>query len=135
MKSVRSELEKVLGGKITSPNERTIPGLEDGDDFCTIYFSVASGRSPKSIFRRITSATEPPIAKHGAAVELGCWILAPNGIAFYALEIHGDIQGWSKDIEIGSEQEDLMLARIVGRSLMFQSGEAFDLSECEVHFY
>ena len=129
-----SKLEKALGGKITSPSDRRIPGLDDDDSGRTIYFCVSKGKSAKAVFRKIVNFANPPSAQSGGATEAGCTISPKSDLVFHALEVHGDLKGWCADVEAGAASQNILLAKVVNDRLQVQDGQEFSLEECQVMF-
>ncbi|WP_243614555.1 hypothetical protein [Shimia aestuarii] len=128
-------MEKILGAKIQSVAEFGIEGLRDRSGCETIFFEVQDTREPRNTFRKLTNETNPPNAKSGGVSEYGCSIEAPNGTVFYALTIHGDVEGWRKDIELGAEKLRVALAKLDGEMLVVDRQLEFPLSECTVEFF
>ncbi|MEP4260230.1 MAG: hypothetical protein ABJ375_13080 [Rhizobiaceae bacterium] len=129
-----SKLEKALGGKLETHEERRIPGLDDDESVSTIYFAVPSGKSAKTLFRKITNYTNPPFAQSGGATEAGCIISTSSNLVFHALEVHGDLAGWCADIEAGAAAENILLANVQNDQLLVRDGQTFALEDCQVTF-
>ncbi len=129
-----SEMEKVLGQKIDTENERTIPGLIETDETKVLYFSVPDDGQPRKYFSKITTFTDPPFAQAGGVHEDGCKITTPTGDSYYALRFRGDLSGWQKDIEHGAAAMKSALASIKDNCLIQFDGDAVDLSACTVEF-
>jgi len=129
-----SKLEKALGGKLEKHEDRRVPGLDDDESVSTIYFGVPSGKSAKTLFKKITNYTNPPFAQSGGATEVGCVISTSSNLVFHALEVHGDLAGWCADIEAGAAAEDIPLAKVLNTQLLLQDGRSFALGDCQVAF-
>lgn len=129
-----SKLEKALGGRLETQEERTVAGLDDDESVSTIYFGVPNGKSAKTIFRKITNYTNPPFAQSGGATEVGCIISTSSSLIFHALEVHGDLAGWSADIAAGAAAENILLAKVQNGLLLVQDGQSFTLEDCQIAF-
>ena len=129
-----SKLEKALGGRLETHEERRVPGLDDDESVSTIYFGVPSGKSAKMLFRKITNYTNPPFAQSGGATEAGCIISTSSNLVFHALEVHGDLAGWRADIEAGAAAENIQLASVQNGQLFVRGGQSFVLEDCLVTF-
>lgn len=129
-----SEMEEVLGRKIETKNERTIPGLVETGETKVLYFSVPDSDHPRKYFSKITTFTDPPFAQAGGVHEDGCKITTPSGDNYYALRFRGDLSGWQKDIEHGAAAMKSKLAYIKGNCFVPFDGDTFDLDACMVEF-
>lgn len=129
------DMEKILGAKIERGDSRIIPGMEKIEGMVVVYFSDNGKKdSFKKKFNNLICFTEPPFAKNGGSSELGCTVTLPEGLPFYAIEYHGDIDGWRKDIEAGAQGLGLLLAHIENDRFVVSDGRSFTLSECVVKF-
>lgn len=116
-------------------NERRIPGLIEIDGEHVLYFKDDNKNSFDEQFYKLTNFSEPINAKFGGVVEGGCSIILPNGVKYHAISFHGDIDGWNKDLEIGSKGLNISLATIKNNKIFIDEGSSFSLDECEVQFY
>ncbi|WP_072619137.1 MULTISPECIES: hypothetical protein [Pandoraea] len=129
-----SDLEKALGGRLESRDERTIPGVVEVKGVEVVYFSDNGVGNFKSQFRRLVNLVNPPNAKFGGVNERGCSISLPDGQVFHAIGYHGDVEGWRRDIEIGAARFGLLLARFIDGSLAVSDGRIFSLEELGIKF-
>ncbi|MCD9146638.1 hypothetical protein [Pseudophaeobacter flagellatus] len=127
-------MEKILGAKIQSIAELGIDGLKDKHGNEAIFFAVPEAESPRKVFRKLISATDPPNAKSGGASEYGCSIKTPNGLIYHALTTHGDIEGWRKDIEFGAAQFGFSLAKIQGNKFVVDEKQEIEIYDCSIEF-
>lgn len=129
-----TELERILGGKLERFDARVVPGTDNPPTQETVYFSD-DGKNKFGIqFDNITGFTDPPNATCGGVNEAGCAITPPCGPLFHAVEYHGDIPGWKKDLEEGAKGLGLLLAKIEGDQFVLSDGRSFPLSECKIEF-
>jgi hypothetical protein len=124
--------------------DNTIPGKEktEGRDF--IYFqnikkyTALKNDKKKSFskhFKVLGNAMPNPLnAKDGAINEEGCRVTLPNGDFFHALLVHGDPEGWIKDIEYAAKALEIPTARVDGDKFIISDGRSFDLKDCQVEF-
>lgn len=132
---MKTIMEKILGGKIQSTAEIGINGLQGTNDSEVIFFEVPDAEQPAVVFRRLTNATDPPNAQNGGASEYGCSIRTPENGSYHALIIHGDLDGWRKDIELGARQLDLSLAKVCGDTLVLDGDHKRPIADCDVEFF
>ncbi|SRR6266404_2977934 len=130
---MKSEMEKLLGGPIGS--DGIIPGTIPNESREIIYFADDGKNTFRKQFSALTGFSNPPNAKSGGVTEEGCSIALPDGSIFHAIEYHGDIAGWRKDIEEGARGLELPLAKIEGNRIVTCDGRAFALEECKLSFY
>lgn len=128
------EMERKLGAKIERGDTRIIPGTEKVEGLEIIYFSDDGKNTRKKQFNNITDSVYPRNAQSGGRNERGCTITIPEGLDFYAIGYHGDIDGWRKDIEAGAQALGLLLAHIDNDRFVISDGRSFALSECVVKF-
>ncbi|MCH4550769.1 hypothetical protein MK632_34245 [Rhizobium changzhiense] len=128
-------LERILGGKFERRNARVIPGTQSVDGIEFSYFSDDGKNKFAKQFKNLTRNIEPRAATRGGLNESGCRITPPGGPLFHAIEYHGDVEGWRKDVNTGANGLGLLLARIEDGSFIISDGRSFPLSECLVDFY
>jgi len=129
------ELEKALGSKLEASNSRVIPGTDGATTRKTVYFSDDGKNKFRKQFKNITCFTDPPNATEGGVNEAGCSITPVEGPLFHAIEYHGDIEGWEKDIKAGAKGLGLLLANIDGDNFVISDGRSVPLSECKIVLY
>jgi hypothetical protein len=125
-------MEEFLGVPIGG--DGSVPGTVKREGVDYVYFADDGKRTFRKQFKALTGYTNPPYAKSGGATEEGCTISLPDGSMFHAVEYHGDVQGWSKDIEEGARALQVVLARIEGNRIVTSDGKSFALTECEIKF-
>lgn len=91
--------------------------------------------SKKGLFHKLTNQIDPPIAKDGGAITENCKLWLPSGELFHALSYKGDIDGWRSQIELGANQLNLIVGKIIKEKIILSDGRQFNLSECKVEFY
>ncbi|SMF97945.1 hypothetical protein BSIN_5357 [Burkholderia singularis] len=64
----------------------------------------------------------------------GCHITLPDGQTFHAIGYHGDLVGWRKDIELGANGLNVLLARIKDGQFVVSDGRAVSLNDCKIEF-
>jgi hypothetical protein len=128
------KIENFLGGSFEISSSRSIPGTEDIDTRKAIYFSDDGKNTIAKQFKKITCFTNPPFATAGGVNEAGCQITPPDGPTFHGTVLHGDIEGWTKDIEAGGNGLRLLLARIDGDQFSISDGRRFSLTDCKIKF-
>lgn len=134
MNKILDELEKILVGKIEWSFTRVIPGTVKIDGVEIVYFSDVGNNTPKEKFDNLTASVYPRNAQSGGRNGRGCSITIPDGLTFYAIGYHGDIEGWCKDIEIDAHRHGLLLAHIENDRFVISDGRSFTLSERDVKF-
>jgi hypothetical protein len=123
-------LKQALG--IEELDEWMLPGTRPGDAGKVIYVFLPDDADPSREFDRVTSIFDPPIAKNGAAF-FDTWLVkTPTGEVFYPVYIHGDVEGWRQEIELGATQLGLKMAKIEGDKFVVSGGPAHRLSDCGV---
>ena len=128
------ELEKNCGAKIERSDARVVPGTEKVDGLETVYFSDDGKSKFSKQFDNLTASVSPRSAKSGGRNDRGCSITIPEGLTFYAIGYHGDLEGWRKDIETGAHGLGLLLAHIENDRFVISDGRSFALSECVIKF-
>jgi len=132
---MKSIMEKILGGNIHSTAEIGIDGLEGKNGNKVIFFEVRPAETSSKAFFKLTNASDPPYACNGGASEYGCSIETPNGIIYHALKIHGDVDGWKKDVEFGAEQLGFSLAAVRDNKFIVDGNQEYELNDCAVDFF
>jgi len=125
-----SELEKIHGGPIG--HKGIIPGTVPVEGVEHAYFCDGSAKGAR--FHDLTSHSKPLHAQRGAVIGDGCHLTLPDGSIFHAVQYHGDIAGWWKDMEEGATEQKITLARIEADKLVISDGRVFALSECTAEF-
>jgi len=121
-----SQMEKTLGKMIG--HKGIIPGTVPVKSVEHIYF--CDGTSKGDRFHDVALHSKPRHAQHGGMVGGGCHLTLPDGSIFHAVQYHGDIAGWQKDIEEGAAEQNMAIARIEDGKLAISDGRVFELSAC-----
>lgn len=128
----REQLEKILGGKITSFDEEPLPGMEASADSEVVYFAEHSSEDIADQMRQLARQVSPPLLKHGSVGTTMHKLTAPTGEVFHAIRYRGDIEGWRRQIEEGARALGVVLGRIEdGRVLALSTGRKISLSDCK----
>lgn len=130
----KSQMETVLGVHIAQRDEREIPGLNKKSESKVLYFLVIDGQETRSLFKKITTFSNPLNAQSGGVHEGGCIIITPKNDKFSALRFRGDLTGWQKDIELGAAAIGSELASIENGNLVVFDGRSYSLAECKIEF-
>jgi hypothetical protein len=125
-------MEQILGGRIGY--DGTIPGTKAVSGMEFVYLGHNEKRFPREQFEDLMQHLNPPYPKSGGASNYGCQLTLPDGTVFHAVEYHGDLEGWRKQIELGVQRAGLPLARIVEGRLVISDGRAVPLGQCEATF-
>ncbi|MBB4576270.1 hypothetical protein [Rhizobium lentis] len=134
MASQLDRLERILGGKFERRDARVIPGTQSVDGVEFAYFSDDGKNQFAKQFKSLTRDVKPRAATRGGLNESGCRITPPDGPTFHAIEYHGDVEGWRKDVNAGAIGLGLLLARIEDGNFVISDGRRFPLSVCQVDF-
>lgn len=129
----RRQLEEIIGlGRFDVAPE--IPGtvFVPGREFR--YVNCDNEPNLAELFRRVTGAVQPTLAKSGAVVTENCVLTIPDGGRFFALSYKGDIEGWREQIGRGAKLKGKLLAQIEGNVLAIEDGRSFPLAECVTEF-
>jgi hypothetical protein len=124
-------IERVVG-KIG--RERKLPGTKLGEADEVRYVSFAYRSNPADIFEEVVWKVDPPLATSGGVNLANVILTIPDGTPFYALEYHGDVAGWTSQIEQGAQQCGALSARIDGDHFVLSDSRSYLLSECAPNF-
>jgi len=128
------DLERILGGRLERLDDRIIPGLYPVDGQEAIYYQDDKRVSPNALFKRLLQGVPNRRAKRGGRSSHSCAILTPDSQLFRAMYYHGELEGWSLDIEEGAQGLGLLLAWFDQGVLRISDGRAYSLGECVVTF-
>jgi hypothetical protein len=132
MKMTTSPMEKILG---KGAFERKIPGTRPGGESSVRYVSFDDSDSIPGLFDAVVGKIGPPLVKSGGVVLEGTRLKIPDGTQFLALEYHGDIEGWQKQIEHSAGELGRSTARVLANDILVSDGRSYPLSCCEVEFH
>lgn len=128
------DLERILGGRLERLDDRIIAGLYPVDGQGATYYQDDRRFSPNTLFKRLLQGVPNRRAKRGGRSSHSCAILTPDSQLFRAMYYHGDLEGWSLDIEEGAQGLGLLLAWFDQGVLRISDGRAYSLGECVVTF-
>jgi len=105
-----------------------VPGRE------FLYVSDDGGDFP-SLFEKLTTYANPPVAKSGGAITENCRLRLPDGRTFHAVSFKGDLEGWRLDIERSAKAIGLEIGRIVDGHFIPSDGQPISLLDCAIYLY
>jgi hypothetical protein len=123
-------MEEILGGPIE--RERGVPGTRPGEGDKVRYVAFQEPHRPSDTFRNVTRAVKPPLPKRGGVVLEGCIVTLADGLRFYALSFHGDLEGWQRQVEEGARMLGLVSACIEADVLHLSDGRSVPLGACTI---
>lgn len=124
-------MEEILG---PIELERKVPGTRPGESAKVRYVSFQEPNRPSDVFREVTRAVKPPLPQGGGVVLQGCILTLPDGLRFYALSFHIDVEGWQRQIEEGARMLGLVSARLENEVLHLSDGRSILLADCKIEF-
>jgi len=124
----KEELERIHGGPIGI--DTVIPGAVPVAGRGVVYFSHDGQRPWSKQFDAIRKYSKSRRAQHGGMGSAGLNLTLPDGSIFYAIDYHGDLEGWRQDIEEGAAGLNITLARIDGDKFVVADGRVFALPDC-----
>ena len=104
-----------------SPN----PGTE------TIFVAEMKKVRNGKLFSKLTKSVKPLIPKHGGSIDIGCILTIPDGQKFFAIEYHGDVEGWRKQFLAGAKVVNATTAFIVSDNFVIDDGRVVALELCD----
>ena len=133
IEDIRASFEAVVGKiELERPTPGTRPG--EADEVRYVSFDRAQNPSASDLFDKGIPwrAGPPPQVRSGAILLPGFIITIPEGTPFYALEYHGDVQAWQKQIEQGAAGLGLLTAKIESDRFVISDGRSYPLSDCKI---
>lgn len=131
MSGSRTELERILGGRIDSLHEQPLPGLVPSAGEEVIYFACTATSSLEDQMKQLIGHVVPVIAKSGRVIATKHTLIVPDGQLFHAVAYRGDIEGWRRQITEGAKSLGVSLGRIEGGStFVLSDGQTHPLSDC-----
>ena len=115
-------------------DNRVVVGMNVIEGQRVVYFQD-DGKNPKrKQFNNLTTYTKIPYAFNGGVNDRGCSISTPDKRVFHAISYHGDLDGWTKDIQAGADGLGIALAYIKDNKIIINDGNSFLLDVCFIEF-
>lgn len=111
---------------------KNIPGSVPVEDTEFLYFEDDGKNTFSKQLHNLVNNVVVGNAQYGGMGEAHCKIWLPNGRLFHAIDYNGDLEGWRKDIEIGTKVNNVELAKIEGDKIVLHNGESFLLQDCKI---
>ncbi len=121
-----------------------IPGLVKNELREYIYILVQAdeklfsgqSKSKTCLIDKIIDATEPIIPTSGGVIDENFVIVTPDNRCFFGVSYSKDIEGWRKQIELGSKKMNIVIAKITDdKKLTTSDFKSYKLNECEFEYY
>ena len=125
-------------------NTFKIPGLVKNDWREYVYIVVkedeklfsGQNKNQTCVIENIIHAVEPLIPKSGGVNDENFVIVTPDNRRFYGTSYSKDIDGWRKQIELGSMKLNIVIAKITEDKMLITSdSKSYKLNECEFEHY
>ena len=126
-------MERIFG-QGAFENERKVAGTRPGEDISVRYVSFSNPASIPESFDAVTGKIEPPIAKSGGVVLEDTRLKLPDGRRFFAVQFHGDVEGWQKQIEQGANALGRTTGKVQDGNVIVSDGHSYPLSSCDIEF-
>ncbi|MGJ1450759.1 hypothetical protein ACR79S_09410 [Sphingobacterium spiritivorum] len=121
-----------------------IPGLIQNEWREYVYILIQNGeelfsgrsKNKTGVIDNIINTVQPLIPKSGRIIDENFIIVTPDNRNFYCTSYSKDIDGWRKQIKLGSEQLNIITAVVTPDKMLSTSDDRiYKLEDCEFEYY
>ncbi|MGJ1421586.1 hypothetical protein ACR79T_18350 [Sphingobacterium spiritivorum] len=121
-----------------------IPGLIKNEWREYVYILIQTGeelfsgrsKNKSGVIDNIINTVQPLIPKSGGIIDENFIIVTTDNRNFYCTSYSKDIEGWRKQIKLGSEQLNIITANVTpDKTLSTSDDRIYKLEDCEFEYY